>query len=116
MKTDLKTKRDVCWFSFLVTTFFALLMSQSCIRTNESTVAYNKGLHALNRQDYDLAITEFSSPRAWAFALLGINEYLRAFQGDSSVQAVRKALAERLLNLFRKTSREDCGFGHIRVL
>ena len=29
----------------------------------------------------------FTSPRAWAFALLGIDEYLRAFQGDSSVQA-----------------------------
>ena len=29
-----------------------------------------------------------TSPRAWAFALLGIDEYLRAFQGDSDVQAV----------------------------
>ena len=46
----------------------------------------------------------FTSPRAWAFALLGIDEYLRAFQGDSSVQAVRQTLAERLLDLFRRTS------------
>ena len=31
----------------------------------------------------------FTSPRAWAYALLGIDEYLRAFEGDSSVEAVR---------------------------
>src|SRR6185295_18606584 len=35
------------------------------------------------------AAATFTSPRAWAFALLGIGEYLRAFQGDSSVQSVR---------------------------
>jgi hypothetical protein len=48
----------------------------------------------------------FTSPRAWAFALLGIDEYLRAFQGDRSVQAIRTVLAERLLDLFRRTSDE----------
>jgi uncharacterized protein YyaL (SSP411 family) len=46
----------------------------------------------------------FTSPRAWAFALLGIDAYLGAFQGDSNVQALRSVLAERLLNLFRRTS------------
>jgi glycosyltransferase involved in cell wall biosynthesis len=50
------------------------------------------------------SIVEFTSPRAWAFALLGIDEYLHAFQGDSSVQAMRTVLAERLLGLFRRTS------------
>ena len=35
------------------------------------------------------AVTAFTSPRAWAYALLGIDEYLRAFQGDSSVEALR---------------------------
>jgi len=49
-------------------------------------------------------VAAFTSPRAWAFALLGIDEYLRAFEGDSNVQAVRTLLAERLLNLFRRTS------------
>ena len=49
------------------------------------------------------AIADFTSPRAWAFALLGINEYLRAFQGDSNVQSVRKTLANRLLGLFQRT-------------
>ena len=43
----------------------------------------------------------FTSPRAWAYALLGIDEYLRAFEGDSNVQSMRKLLAERLARLFR---------------
>jgi hypothetical protein len=50
------------------------------------------------------AVTAFSSPRAWAYTLLGIDEYLAAFQGDRGVQAVRGALAERLLGLFQRTS------------
>jgi hypothetical protein len=49
-------------------------------------------------------VAAFTSPRAWAFALLGIDEYLRAFQGDSNVQAVRTRLAERLLDLYRRAS------------
>ena len=50
------------------------------------------------------AIAGFTSPRAWAYALLGIDEYLRAFQGDSSIQTVRRTLAERLHGLFQRTS------------
>ena len=30
------------------------------------------------------AVPEFSSPRAWAYALLGIDEYLRAFHRDAA--------------------------------
>jgi len=52
-------------------------------------------------------VPAFTSPRAWAFTLLGIEEYLRAFQGDSGVQAVHKVLAERLLDLFRRISDVD---------
>jgi glycosyltransferase involved in cell wall biosynthesis len=50
------------------------------------------------------ALERFTSPRAWAYALLGIDEYLHPFQGDSSVESVRKTLAERLLQLYRMTS------------
>src|SRR6185437_10151872 len=32
------------------------------------------------------AVTTFTSPRAWAYVLLGIDEYLAAFQGESSVE------------------------------
>jgi hypothetical protein len=53
------------------------------------------------------AVFEFSSPRAWAYALLGIDEYLRAFQGDSNVQAFGKALALKLLGLLQRTRQPE---------
>jgi glycosyltransferase involved in cell wall biosynthesis len=53
------------------------------------------------------ALAAFTSPRAWAFALLGIDEYLRAFQGDSNVQSIRRTLAQRLLDLYRRTRTSD---------
>jgi hypothetical protein len=52
-------------------------------------------------------LTHLSSPRAWAYALLGIDEYLRAFQGDTSVQAMRELLTARLLGLYERASAED---------
>jgi glycosyltransferase involved in cell wall biosynthesis len=52
-------------------------------------------------------VTSFTSPRAWAFVLLGIDEYLRAFQGDSAVATVRTELADRLLDLFERTKRPE---------
>jgi glycosyltransferase involved in cell wall biosynthesis len=61
------------------------------------------------------AALRFTSPRAWAFALLGLDEYLRAFQGDSSVEDLRRTLAERLLTLFRQTSRGDWPWFEDRV-
>jgi glycosyltransferase involved in cell wall biosynthesis len=61
------------------------------------------------------AVSDFTSPRAWAFALLGIGEYLRAFEGDSNVQSVRKGLAERLLDLFRKVSSHEWPWFEDRV-
>lgn len=53
------------------------------------------------------ALADFQSPRAWAFALLGIHEYLRAFEGDISVQGVRKLLADKLLDIFQRGSSAD---------
>jgi len=53
------------------------------------------------------ALSGFSSPRAWAFGLLGIGEYLHAFQGDTKVESQRKLLAERMLGLYERTSSHD---------
>ena len=50
------------------------------------------------------AVLELTSPRAWAYSLLGIAEYLHAFSGDSHVQTVQRKLAARLLDLFRRSS------------
>jgi hypothetical protein len=46
------------------------------------------------------AVAEFESPRGWAFALLGIHEYLRAFKGESRVEFRQKELSRRLLERF----------------
>jgi hypothetical protein len=43
------------------------------------------------------AVERFTSPRAWAYSLLGICEYLGAFEGDRSMEAACKAISGRLL-------------------
>ena len=61
------------------------------------------------------AVSDFSSPRAWAFALLGIEQYLHAFEGDRHVQAAGRAIAERLFQLFRQTDQPDWPWCENRV-
>jgi hypothetical protein len=46
------------------------------------------------------AVEGFASPRALAFALIGIHAYLATFSGDSGVRRMRTILAERLLERF----------------
>ncbi|MBU1921409.1 glycosyltransferase family 4 protein [bacterium] len=48
------------------------------------------------------AIIATTSPRAWAFALIGIHEYLQRFSGDRAVSQVREELAIRLLGLYQR--------------
>ena len=47
------------------------------------------------------------SPRAWAYALLGIDDYLRVFEGDSNVESVRELLAGKLMERFRESRSAD---------
>ena len=47
-----------------------------------------------------------TSPRAWAFALIGIYEYLQKFGGDRRVSQVRDELANRLLALYNSNRTE----------
>ena len=57
------------------------------------------------------ALTEFTSPRAWAFGLIGIHEYLRRLRGDSLVNQTRETLTSRLMELFERTAQPDwCWF------
>ena len=49
----------------------------------------------------------FSSPRAWAFAILGLHEYLRAMEGDLLAARVREELAIRLLQLWQRVATPD---------
>lgn len=57
------------------------------------------------------ALTEFTSPRAWAFGLIGIHEYLRRLRGDSLVDQTRELLTSRLMELFGRSAKPDwCWF------
>jgi glycosyltransferase involved in cell wall biosynthesis len=53
------------------------------------------------------AILNTTSPRAWAFALIGIHEYLQRFAGDSRAGQVREELANRLLVLYQHHRTDD---------
>lgn len=53
------------------------------------------------------AILKTTSPRAWAFALIGIDEYLHRFAGDRRVAQTREELAGRLFRLYQKNRAEE---------
>jgi glycosyltransferase involved in cell wall biosynthesis len=58
--------------------------------------------------EYSLpAAVEFYSPRACAYALLGIQEYLTSYPGDRDAQRVRFALAQRLLAMYESVRSPD---------
>jgi hypothetical protein len=53
------------------------------------------------------AVNGFSSPRAWAFGLIGIHEYLRRLSGDSLVSQTRETLTSRLMERFEASAHAD---------
>jgi len=53
------------------------------------------------------ALMDLDSPRAWAFALVGIHAYLSKFGGDSEVRRIREKLANKLLRLFHDNASDD---------
>ena len=53
------------------------------------------------------AAIEFRSPRAVAFALLGLLEYLDSFPGDRAALGGSDVLANRLMNSYRVTRSDD---------
>src|SRR5436190_16044881 len=53
------------------------------------------------------AATEFTSPRAWAFSLIGIHEYLGRLSGDRVASQIRETLTSRLMELFNKCAQPD---------
>jgi hypothetical protein len=53
------------------------------------------------------AAVEFKSPRACAFALLGLQEYLDSFPGDRAALSASDALANRLLISYRSHRTDD---------
>lgn len=52
------------------------------------------------------ATLRFSSPRAWAFSVLGMQAYLDWFPGDRAIQSARNLLANRLLDIYERSHSE----------
>lgn len=50
---------------------------------------------------------EFVSPRAWAFTLIGIDEYLRRFDGDRRASQFRESLTAKLMQRYADAATDD---------
>ncbi len=53
------------------------------------------------------SLESLTSPRAWAFALIGIHHYLCRYSGDTPSRRIRKTLSERLLVRFQNNATPD---------
>ncbi len=53
------------------------------------------------------AVLEFSSPRAWAYTLLGVQQYLTSYPVDREAQKPRSALSRRLFEMYESIRRPD---------
>ncbi len=53
------------------------------------------------------AVRGFTSPRAWAFTLLGLSEYLKAYPGEEAAAEMQDLLATRMLKLWQRYSSGD---------
>jgi glycosyltransferase involved in cell wall biosynthesis len=68
------------------------------------------GLRGASGQLFEAAVPAtltFTSPRAWAFSVLGMQGYLDWFPGDRIIQGTRNLLANRLLELYERTYSQD---------
>ncbi|MGA9062984.1 MAG: glycosyltransferase, partial [Terracidiphilus sp.] len=69
----------------------------------------NAGLRGAAGRLFEAAVTavlKFSSPRAWAFSVLGLQAYLDWFPGDRAMQGARNTLANRLLDIYERSHSE----------
>ncbi|MEO5916933.1 MAG: glycosyltransferase family 4 protein [Luteolibacter sp.] len=53
------------------------------------------------------AVCDFTSPRAWAFTLIGIHEYLREYPGKEKVLKARDELTSKLVRLWNDCATDD---------
>lgn len=78
----------------------------------------NEGHRGLAMQLLEEAVgpaLSFTAPRAWAFTILGIQEYLRRFSGATAFRREREELAMRLFRLFEGNSSEDWPWAEDRL-
>jgi glycosyltransferase involved in cell wall biosynthesis len=53
------------------------------------------------------SVEEFSSPRAWAFSLLGLDAHCTMVGGDPVADRMRRLLGDRLMSLYSATATQD---------
>lgn len=53
------------------------------------------------------AVKDFTSPRAWAFTVIGLHEYLRTLSGDRMAGQLREELSQRLVSRFEATADDE---------
>jgi hypothetical protein len=66
----------------------------------------NAGLRGAAGRLFEAAVPAaltFSSPRAWAYSVLGMQAYLDWFPGDRAIQCARNTLANRLLDIYERS-------------
>lgn len=69
----------------------------------------NAGLRGAAGRLFEAAVPvtlTFTSPRAWAFCILGMQAYLDWFPGDRAIQNARNILANRLLDIYERSHSE----------
>jgi glycosyltransferase involved in cell wall biosynthesis len=72
--------------------------------------SHNDGHRQLCAQLFERGLSvvqSYSSPRAWAFTLLGIHEYLRNHSNNPEANATREILTAKLVNLWRGCATGD---------
>ena len=70
----------------------------------------NQGLRSAAGRLFEFSLSaavEFYSPRASAYTLLGIQEYLNSYPGDRDAQKIRSVLSRRLLEMYESIRRPD---------
>lgn len=68
------------------------------------------GMRAVALSLFDKALRaaeHFTSPRAWAFTIVGIHAYLRRYSGDSDARGIRERLAESLFAKYQENLSQD---------
>jgi len=69
----------------------------------------NAGLRGAAGRLFEVAVPAtlaFTSPRAWAYSILGMQAYLDWFPGDRAIQGTRNILANRLLDIYDRSHSE----------
>jgi hypothetical protein len=67
----------------------------------------NAGLRGAAGRLFEAAVKPvqtFTSPRSWAFSILGMQAYLDWFPGDRTMQQARNELAEKLLDIYDRSA------------